>query len=211
MTSAKRFLTIILLNRLQQSLLPLPPCKLSGLCPRMHLLPHLQKPLLEASHLKLLQNPPVPLPFPLLSHLYHLHHHIVALGQLKSNKVSQQDILQISHLPLCQSSTASPPKTLPSLLLHHLLLSLLRLQLPLWSNRLSISSLETRPLPLCLPPAPWKDLNSLLLSLLQQSRPSQSGSRGALLLHNPQSFPHLLLIAPLEISLLLPLPRQAPP
>lgn len=211
-TSAQQFLTIILLLPLQQSFRHLPPCKLSGLCPQMHPLPHLLKPLLVAFHLKLLPNPQVPLPFQLPSHLCHLHHHIVALGQLRSNKVSRRDIPQISHLPLCQSSTASPPKTLPSLLLHPLLLSLLRLLPPLWSNRLSISSQETLPLPLCLPPVPWKDLSSLPLSLLLRSRPNQSGSQEALWLHSPQSSLHHLLTAPLESSLLLPLhPRQAPP
>lgn len=153
---------------------------------------HLQKPSLVAFPLKLLPNPRGPLPFQLPSHLCHQPSPIAATGQLKSSKVSQQDIPQISHLPLCQSSTAYPPKTLPSLPLPPLLRSLSRPLPPLWSNRLSISSQET----LCLPLTPWKDRSSLLLSLLQRSRPNQSGSQEALWLHSLQSSPHLLLTAP---------------
>lgn len=168
-TSAHQWLRIILLLlHLQLSSLLLPPCKFSGLCPPMHPLLHLQKPSLVVFPLKLLPNPRVLLLFQLPSHLCHQHSPIVAMGPLKSSKVSQQDIPQISHLPPCQSSTVSPPKTLPSLPLHPLLRSPLRQLPPLWSNKLSISSQETLPPLLFLPPTPWKALSSLLLSLLQQ-------------------------------------------
>lgn len=153
-TLAHQWLKIILLPHLQLGFLLLPPCKSSSLCPPMHPLLHLPKPSLVVFPLKLPPNPRVPRPFQLPSHLCHHHSHIAAMGQLKSSRVSQQDIPQISHLPLCQSNTASPQKTLPSLPLPPLLRSPLRWLPPLWSNRLLISSLETLSLPLCLPPTP---------------------------------------------------------
>lgn len=159
---------ILLPLHLQLSFLLLPPCKFSGPCPPMRPLPHLPKLLPVGFPLKLLPNPRDPLLFQLPSHLCLQHSPIAAMGQLKSSKVSQQDTPQISHPPLCQSSTASPPKTLPSLPPPPLLRCPLR-QLPLlWSNRLSISSQETLLLPLCLHRTLWKDLSSVLLSLLQQ-------------------------------------------
>lgn len=191
--SAQQWVRIILLLllHLQLSFLLLPPCKVSGLCPPMRPLPHLPKLLLVGFPLKQLPNPLVPLLFQLHSHLCLQHNPIAAMGQLKSSKVSQQDTPQISHLPLCQSSTASPPKTLPSPP-PPLLLRCPLLQLPLlWSNRLSISSQETLLLLLCLPRTLWKDLSPVLLSLLQQSRPNPSGSQ-EVLWHSHQSSPHLL-------------------
>lgn len=187
---------ILLLLHLQLSFHHHPPCRFTGLCPPMRPLLHLPKPSLVVFPLKLLVNPLVHLPSQLPSHLCRQHSPSAATGQLKSSKASQQDIPQISHLQLCQSSTASPPKTSPSLPLPPLLQSPLRLLPPLWSNRLSISSQETLPLPLCLPPTPWKDRSSLPLSLLQQSRPNPSGSQEVLWLHSPQSSLHLLLTAP---------------
>lgn len=168
-TSAHRWVRIILLLlHLHLSFLPLPPCRFSGLCPQMRPLLHLPKPSLVVFPLKLLPNPRVLLPSQLPSHLCHQHSPTVAMDPLKSSKVSQQDTPQISHLPPCQSSTVSPPKTSPSLLLRPLLRSPLRQLPPLWSNKLSINSQETLPLHLSLPPTPWRALRSLLLSLLQQ-------------------------------------------
>lgn len=195
-TSTQQWLRIILLPFLHLNFLLLPPYKFCGPCLPMHPHLHLPKLSLVVFPLKLLPNPLVPLPFQSPSHLCHQHSPSAATDQLKSSKVSQQDILQINHLPPCQSSTASPPKTLPSLPLLPLLPSPSRLLPPLWSNRLSISSLETLLLPLYLPPTQWKDLNSLLLNLLQRSRPNRSGSQEALWLHSHQSSPHLLLTAP---------------
>lgn len=196
-TSAHHCLrTILLLHHLQVNFLLLPPCKFSGLCPPMRLLLHLRKPSPVVFPLKLLLNPLVHLPFRLPCRLCHQHSPKVAMGQLKSSRVSQLDIPQISHPQLCQSSTASPPKTLRSLPLPPLPWSPSRQLPPLWSNRLSISSQETLPPPPCLPPTPWKDPSSPLLNLLQRSKPNQSGSQEALWLHSLQSFPHLLLTAP---------------
>lgn len=211
-TSTQQGLRIILLLFLHLSFRLLPPCKFSGLCPPTRLLLRLQKPSLVVFPLKLLPNPRVHLLFQLPSHLCRPHSPTSAMGRLRSSKVSQQDIPQISHLPLCQSSTASPPKTSPSL--PPLPPSPLRPLPPLWSNRSSISSRETLPHLLCLPPTPWRDPSSPLLSLHQRSRPNQSGSQEVLWLRSPQSSPHLLLTTPWEISLLLPLhppPRRALP
>lgn len=99
---------------------------------------------------------------------------------LRSSKVSPLDIHPISLPQLFQSNTAFPPKTwpcphppppppFPSQLLP-----------PLWSNRSSISFQETLPhylLLLFLPQTPLRVPNSTLLSLLQLSRPNQSGSQ----------------------------------
>lgn len=194
MTSAQHNLRITLphlLLRLLLSFLLQPLCNFFGLSPQTHHLLPLPKPLLGDFPLKLLLNPQVPLPFPSHSHLSLQHSHRLGMGHLKSSRVSQQDTRQISHLPLCQSSTASPPKTSPSLPLPPPLLSPLRPLPPLWSNRLSISSQETLPLT-----PTWRDPRLLLRSHLQQLRPNQSGNLEVLWLHSPQSSPHLLLMAP---------------
>lgn len=147
---------ILLLLPLQMGFLLRTPCKLHGLSPPMWPLLHLPKLSLGDFLLKQLPNPQAVPPFPLPSPLFHQLSHTVPTGQLKSSKVSQQDIPQISPLPLCQSNTVSLQKTwrcLPPPLQH------LSQQLPhLWSNKLSISSQETLHPLLCPPPPLWKAL-----------------------------------------------------
>lgn len=95
---------------------------------------HRRKPSLGGCPLKQLQSPQVLRPSPLPCPLYHRPRSSAATFPLKNSRVSQRDIPQISPLPLCQSSTASLPKTWPCLpppLPHRLQ------QLPhLWSSKL---------------------------------------------------------------------------
>lgn len=192
MTSLQQYLRITLphLHHLLSFRLQ-PPFNFFGLSPLTHHLLPLPKPSLGYFPLKLLLNPQVPLPFPSRSHPSLQHSHKLDMGHLKSSRVSQQDTRQISRLPRCQSSTACPPKTSPSLLLPPPLPSPLQLLPPLWSNRLLISSQETLPLT-----PTQKDQSLLLHSHRQQLRPNQSGNPEVLWLHSPQSSPHLLLMAP---------------
>lgn len=89
--------------------------RLSPLGPPLtvHPLLHRLKPSLGASPLKQLQNPQVPPPSLLPCHPSPQPRCSAAMCQLKNSRVSQQDIPRISPLLLCQSSTASLPKTWP--------------------------------------------------------------------------------------------------
>lgn len=76
---------------------------------------HCLKPSLGDSPLKQLPSPRALPPSPLPCRLYHRPRSSAATFPLKNSRVSQRDIPQISPLPLCQSSTASLPKTWPCL------------------------------------------------------------------------------------------------
>lgn len=102
------------------------PVLLLHLCPTLLLSPlgppltthprlHRLKPSLGAFPLKQLQNPQVRHPCPLPYHPCHRPRSSAATCHLKNSRVSQRDIPQTSPLPLCQSSTASLPKTWPCL------------------------------------------------------------------------------------------------
>lgn len=73
------------------------------------------KPSLGDFPLKQLQSLRVLHPSPLPCHLYRRPRSSAATFPSKNSRVSQRDIPQISPLPLCQSSTASLPKTWPCL------------------------------------------------------------------------------------------------